>query len=290
MLRNLFFMIGAHKTASTHFQRSMVANADVLAPYDVSIVPPVPIGANLFPIKNLLREKVDAKLLQAAGERFLETYGKDAKSIMLMNENIPGTLGANMLLAGDQLYKFGPKRLKRMLTLFPGHHHVIGLAIRNPATFVVSAWQEHLKGQQFHSFDDYIKGINLNALSWVNYIERMRNAVETDLPFVVWRYEDYAEVRNQIVALFAAPEAVEKITWLEETSNQGLSANAIDFLKAVGHVSKKNRADAMEMFPRGPDAPPFSPFTANQTAELTALYNEQWATIQRMAGVHALTS
>lgn len=281
-------MIGAHKTASTHLQRSMVASSAALAQHNVAVVPPVPIGSNLLPLTNLMRDKADPRILQAAAGKFLDLHAPNAQTVLMMNENIPGTLGANMLLADDRLYKFAPKRLKRFTALFPGHHHVAALAIRNPASFLVSAWQETLKGNDFYPFERYIKDIDLSALSWVKLINRMRNAQDEDLPFLVWRYEDYSQIRDRLVGMMTSPEAAQEVTWLDETSNQGLSENALNFLQAVGHVSKKNRTDAMELFPRGPDAPPFRPFPPAQVAELTEIYDQQWAEIQSMHGVHAI--
>lgn len=289
MLKNLVFMIGAHKTASTHLQRSMVASSDALAAHDVAVVPPVPIGTNLLPLVNMMRDKADPRILQAAANKFLDIHTADKHTVLLMNENIPGTLGPNMLLADSKLYKFAPKRLKRFTALFPDHHQTVGLAIRNPATFLVSAWQETLKGNDFYPFEHYIKNIDLTALSWVQLINRMRNAQDQEVPFLVWRYEDYNQIRDQLVGLITSQDAIEDMVWLDETTNQGLSEHALNFLQAVGKVTKKNRDDAMELFPRGTDAPPFRPFGKAQLAELTELYDQQWAEIQAMPGVHTIT-
>ncbi len=288
MLKNIVFMIGAHKTATTHLQRSMVASRDALKQHDVAIVPPVPVGSNLLPLINMMRDKADPEILQAAASKFLEIHTGDQCNVLLMNENIPGTLGPNMLMAENKLYRFSPKRLKRFVSLFPDHNHVVALAIRNPASFLVSAWQETLKGSTFYPFEDYIKNIDLTQLSWVDMINRIQKAQEQKLPFVVWRYEDYSQVRDALMRAIASAEAADAVTWLEETSNQGVSEAALHFLQAVGNVSKKNREDAMELFPRGPDFPAFQPFDKQQIAEITKLYDEQWETLQSMDGVHTI--
>ena len=58
--------------------------------------------------------------------------------MVLMNENIlSASLAPDMAFKDGQLYKFGPQRVKRVLDLFPGHDIQVGMAVRNPAGFLV---------------------------------------------------------------------------------------------------------------------------------------------------------
>ncbi|MDC0737464.1 hypothetical protein N6L24_04190 [Cognatishimia sp. SS12] len=283
MTKHLIFMIGAHKTASTHFQRSMSQNAALMAEHDVAVIAPQIIGSNLFPLANLLRERIDPRLTAGAGDAFLEHYVGEAGTALLMNENISGNLRPNMLMEGDRFYRFAPKRMARLAQLFPGQRHTISLAIRNPARFLVSAWQENMKGHAFNSFDSYVSGIDLTALSWSNLIFRLRKTIDGPVDFMVWRYEDYETARQELITEIAGEACAAQIAWLDRAANQGLSAQGLAYLEALGEdITAENRAAAEKLFPRGPDFPGFAPYSDKALADLTARYDADWEVIQQM--------
>ncbi len=283
MRRQLTLLVGAHKTASTHLQRSLTGSRSALAPHGVGVIGPMPIGADILPLSGLLRGRADASLLKLAANGFLARECGDAQNIILMNENILGTLAPNMLLQGDRFYKFSPGRIKRVLQLFEDHDVSIGMAIRSPRSFLVSAWQENMKGHPFQPFRDYIDDIDLMGLQWHRMVKRVQQAVG-DIPVVVWRYEDYPAVVPSLLTRFVGT-AAKDVTLLDSAANPGFSAAALGFLEDLGDVSKDNIRDALARFPKGPANPAFDPWTADESAALATLYDKDCEKLAAMDGV-----
>lgn len=278
MRRRLTFLIGAHKTASTHLQRSLTAQRDAVRDAGVAIIGPMPIGGDILPLSELLRGRADPALLSLAAEGFLDKHAGDAPEVLLLNENILGnSLAPDMALRDNQLYKFAPARLKRVLQLFPGHDIRVGLAVRNPAGFLVSAWQENMKGHAFQPFRDYLGQTEVAQLSWLKLIKRLRQAIgETEI--FLWRYEDYADVAPRVLHHAMGP-AAGRITLKQGAANPGFSAAALDFLADNGTVTKDASAEALRRFPKGPDNPAFQPWTE---AELQAMSERYDADLQKI--------
>lgn len=287
--RQLCFLIGAHKTASTHLQRSVTRSKAALAQTGVAAIGPVPIGADLLPLADLLRGRTDPDLLRLAAEGFLQREAKDLPRALLMNENILGaSLAPRMLLQDDRLYKFAPGRLKRLLQLFPDHELSVGIAIRAPSSFLISAWQEDMKGHAFGPFRDYLGNIDPGALSWLALIKRLRQAAG-DIPFFVWRYEDYPAVAPQVLG-HCLGDSAGAVHLLEGTANPGFSAAALDHLADLGAVTKDNTIEALRRFPKGPDYPAFTPWSESELQAASARYAQDCDDLTDLDGVTLITT
>ncbi|MDO6730348.1 hypothetical protein Q4577_09975 [Marinovum sp. 2_MG-2023] len=273
MARRLTFLIGAHKTASTHLQRSLVANRAALAPEGVGVIGPMPIGADILPLSNLLRGRADPALLALAADGFLTKQAGDAADIVLMNENIVSpTLAPDMGLDDNQFYKFAPGRLKRVLQLFPDHDIRVGMAIRSPDSFLVSAWQENMKGHAFRPFRNYLGQTDVTQLSWWKLVKRLRQAIG-DTPLFLWRYEDYPAVVPTVLT-HCIGAAAAKVTMQDSAANPGFSAAALEFLARQGQVTKETTADALARFPKGRENPPFQPWNDAELRAMSERYAE----------------
>lgn len=286
MRRRLTILIGAHKTASTHLQRSVTDSRAALAPHGVGVIGPMPIGGDILPLSGLLRGRADPDLLRLAAEGFLTKHAGDAERVVLMNENILGSLAPNMLLQDDRLYKFAPGRVKRVAQLFEEHDIQVGIAIRAPETFLVSAWQEDMKGHPFQSFRHYLGKTNLAGLRWHRTLRRMQQAME-DVPLFVWRYEDYPAIAPTVLTRCMG-EAASAVTLRRGAANPGFSAAAIDYLAAQGEVTKDSTRAALETFPKGPEYPAYTPWTKDERAALTDTYARDCAKLADMDGITLL--
>ncbi|TNF23369.1 MAG: hypothetical protein EP318_00440 [Rhodobacteraceae bacterium] len=279
MRRRLTFLIGAHKTASTHLQRSLTAQRDAVTDEGVAIIGPMPIGGDILPLSDLLRGRADPALLALAAEGFLDKHAGEAPEVLLLNENILGnSLAPDMVLRDNQLYKFAPARVKRVIDLFPGHEIRLGLAVRNPAGFLVSAWQEQMKGHGFRPFRAYLDAVDVTALSWLKLVKRLRQAVgETDI--FLWRYEDYPAVAPAVLHQCMGAAAA-RITLKSTAANPGFSAAALDYLAEVGTVTREASAEALRRFPKGAENPAFQPWTEAELQAMSTRYDEDLMRIE----------
>lgn len=286
MRRRLTILIGAHKTASTHLQRSVTDSRAALAPHGVGVIGPMPIGGDILPLSGLLRGRADPDLLRLAAEGFLSKHAGDSERVVLMNENIMGSLAPNMLLQDDRLYKFAPGRVKRVAQLFESHDIQIGLAIRAPETFLVSAWQEDMKGHPFRSFRQYLGKTDLSGLRWHRTLRRMQQAME-DVQLFVWRYEDYPAIAPAVLAQCMG-EAATAVTLRTGAANPGFSAAAIDYLAAQGEVTKDSTRAALARFPKGAEYPAYDPWSDDERALLAETYASDCAKLAEINGITLL--
>ena len=283
MRRRLSLLIGAHKTASTHLQRSVTDSRAALAPHGVGVIGPMPIGADILPLSGLLRGRADPEVLRLAAEGFLSKHVGDAERVVLMNENILGSLAPNMLLQDDRLYKFAPGRVKRVVQLFETHDIQVGVAIRAPGTFLVSAWQENMKGHAFHSFRQYLGHTDLSGLRWHRMIKRMQQALG-EVKLFVWRFEDYPQVAPKVLQ-HCMGDAAGAVTLRDSAANPGFSGAAIDWLAAHGEVSKDSTREALQRFPKGTDFPAYDPWSDDERGLLDRTYDQDCAKLAEMPGV-----
>ncbi|MGY3437092.1 MULTISPECIES: hypothetical protein [unclassified Marinovum] len=271
MRRRLTFLIGAHKTASTHLQRALVAQRAVLAEAGHGVIGPMPIGGDILPLSGLLHGRADPALLALAAEGFLHKHVGAAEDVLLLNENIlSASLAPDMAFKDNQLYKFAPGRVKRVLALFPDHDIRIGLAIRNPAGFLVSAWQEHMKGHAFQPFRSYLGQADVAELSWLKLVKSLRQAIG-DREIFLWRYEDYPAVVPNVMR-HCLGAAGERIELTQSAANPGFSADALAYLEKIGQVTPDTSAEALCRFPKGPDHPPFQPWSEAETTAMSERY------------------
>lgn len=287
MRRRLTLLIGAHKTASTHLQRSVTDSRAALAPHGVGVIGPMPIGGDILPLSGLLKGRADPDLLRLAADGFLQKHAGDAGAVVLMNENILGSLAPNMLLQDNRLYKFAPGRVKRVAQLFETHDIQIGLAIRAPDTFLISAWQENMKGHAFHAFRQFLGHTDPGGLSWHRMVKRMQQALG-EVPLFVWRYEDYPQVAPKVLAQCMG-DAARAVSLRDSAANPGFSAAAIDWLAAHGTVSRETTREALERFPKGADYPAYDPWTPEERALLRDSYARDCAKLAEMPGLRLLS-
>ncbi|WP_323767271.1 hypothetical protein [Marinovum sp.] len=278
MRRRLTFLIGAHKTASTHLQRSLVAQKAPLAAKGIGVIGPMPIGGTLLPLSELLRGRAEPDLLALTAEGFLRKHAGAAETVVLMNENIlSASLAPDMAFKDDQLYKFAPQRVKRVIDLFPGHDIQVGMAVRNPAGFLVSAWQEHMKGHAFRPFRDYLGPADVAAISWLRLVKKLRQALG-ETPLFLWRYEDYPAVVPAVLRQCMGAAGGD-VALLDSAANPGFSANALDYLAEVGKVTPETTAEALRRFPKGLENPAFHPWTEDEKKAMSERYDQDLARI-----------
>ncbi|WP_116598566.1 hypothetical protein [Primorskyibacter marinus] len=282
--RRITFLIGAHKTATTHLQRSLQASAKPLMDRGIAAIGPMPLGADLIPFAELAGKRTDHAFLQMVAEAFLSKYCDDAPHALLMNENIMGQLRPKPLLRGNRLYAPAPDRLERLCALFPDHDLDFGMAIRNPADFLVSAWGEDMKGGTFYPFRDYIRGVDLSRLGWADLVIRLQRATD-GRPFTIWQYEEYPAMVPALLKHLLGEEAASQVHLKDGRLNPGLSADAVALLRKGGDAGQQAFKAAQAAFPKSATHPAFDPWDAATRQCFNASYARDIAAIRALPGV-----
>lgn len=290
-LASITLLAGAHKTASTHLQSTLMAQRARLAAEGVGLIGPREVRVHL----RAAMQPVDLAPAEAhalACAAFAQLC-PGARHIVVMEEN---TLGATFrpLLLGPKglLYPFAGRRLSDAWAAFAGPELRLGLAIRAPATFLPSCWSEQLLHGEWQSFRDYVQGVPPGVPRWSSLINRVR-AVQPELTF--WAYEDYPAVLPQIID-WATGLAGFGATCppLAERPRPGLSAEAAEILHRKmaaepGRDHKRMARRARWAAPLEPGIAPFRPWTEAERSRLDAAYTEDLRALTTLAGVRRLT-
>ncbi|MDM8165508.1 hypothetical protein [Roseovarius sp.] len=286
--RRLVFLVGAHKTASSHLQQSLLDAAPALTARGVAILPPKVIRADLTPVSALVRDGISPEIGQGAGAAFLSLHGGPAPTVVLMDENILGSTDRKMLMRKTRLYPWAHHRLGRIISLFPGHDIEIGLAIRSPATFLPSCWSESLHHGPYEPFRRFIKGVDPLAFSWSALADRLHDAAP-HARIIAWRYEDYPQVFPHLTARLLGPDAGPQVSPVDRIMRPGLSAKAAQWLGQQQTPDKDTVLAARKRFPKQENAPGLDPWTASDHAAMATAYADDTAALTTLPYVHLVT-
>jgi hypothetical protein len=117
-----------------------------------------------------------------------------AKRIVLSSENflcVPSRIFENGLL-----YDQAGTRPKCLRDLFPGYEVEFFLAVRNPATFIPSAFKQ--KSQFVADFATFLDGVDVEQIRWSDVILAIRDT-NPDSKITVWCNEDTPLIWPQVI-------------------------------------------------------------------------------------------
>lgn len=288
MARRLTFLIGAHKTATTHIQRALGTASDRMEAQGLRYVGTRPVGTDIIPLLDLL-PRTSLPVVQAAFETAMDLHCGGFDTVLLSNENIMGGLKPRQVMGDDGLYAPAVARVAALAKLSRGNDLRIGIALRNPATFLVSAWGETMKDGAYTPFERYMGNRDATRLTWLPLIKKMQQAAP-EAHFVLWRYEDYPAIA---AALFDAlhPGLSDIVTVRQgKRINPGFSAKAIEALKAGGDWSREAFREMQEKFPKSEEFPAYDPWTPSLRTEITDKYATDWNALTKLENVTCLSA
>ncbi|SOB94041.1 hypothetical protein [Rhodobacter maris] len=290
-LASITLLVGAHKTASTHLQTTLLSVRERLAPEGVGVVGPREVRDFLRPaIQPETRSPIETVALAHAA---LSQLCPGARHVVVMEENTLGVTARNLLLGeGGLIYPFATRRLREALACFGGAEVRVGLAIRNPATFLASCWSEHLLNAPWQPFRDYVAGIPPDLPRWLWLTNRMLQATD-DL--TIWTYEDYPAVLPQIIDWATGLKGFgATVTPYELAPRPGLSQRAAEILHT--RMTEDPERDhkvalrrARRVAPLGPNTPRFDPWSIEEHALFAESYAEDLLSLATASPVRWLT-
>jgi len=283
--------LGAHKTASTHLQRSLKKNQNRLNAAGYTYFTPKQCRDALFPITLRLRDGGDRAALQKHAEMMFHGAANGNANLILSDENIIGHL--NQLFNNDLIYPWSNFRTARFFALLPDHRFELFISLRNMASFLPSAYVENLLHSEYLTFEQFLKGTEPWAFSWATMMRRFGN-MSGGRQFTVWRYEDYGAIKSDIVAAMTTTNLAKGFKFLNKRPRPILSHAAVDYYANQRISGRSGPAadllqDAGELFPLGEQYPAFQPFDRQTIEKLDEKYLNDMKLIANMAHVRMIS-
>ncbi|MEO0773373.1 MAG: hypothetical protein AAFZ04_09355 [Pseudomonadota bacterium] len=284
-MTRLVILAGAHKTASSHIQHSLLGSAPALNDLGIAVIGPKTMRRDLTPFSQLLRDGMTEEVVRAGADGFLKHHGGEADTIALMDENILGGTDRKMLMRRKKLYPWAHTRVARLLHLFEGHDVELALATRNPATFLPSCWSESLHHGRYDDFDSFMTGFDATDKIWTRLVDRILTTCPS-LNVTLWRYEDFGALGTSLYARLLKPGADSAVTPDPDIRRAGLSQQAADWFQAQDSRDKATVQEARARFPKTGPENAFSPWSEAERAALNKSYKRD---INRLADRDGVT-
>jgi len=282
--------LGAHKTATSHFRKLLLKNAPLLEAHQLALPDALTIRHEIT--KQLAYPAPDQTLsVEQTGIAHRLAVGR--ARVHILDENIIGSPAR--IFQARRMYPRAAMRVGRALRLLPGCQTRLFLAIRNPVTFLVSAYLETVRNTGFLSFETYLDQTPLAEIRWARMVKDIR-AVAKDVPIFIWQYEHYLELIPQLVALTLGLEqhAPPEFLALDEVVRPGMSAKALSEMERQ-NMQKTKRSDGrkiqaiMDQFPRTQESGAPRVLTPDQIQILERNYRQDIELIGNISGVTLIT-
>lgn len=284
MLPQIALHIGAHKTATTHLQRSLseqrtkveAANARFFGPPFFRTGPGI---AELFGL--------EGAVTAADARAHLTKMAGPAARVVMSEENFIGTMHNRHAKIEMPLYPKASQRLCELADRLAPEGIDVFLGVRNPAAYITSGYCQALIGGHKVVLDE-VKAMNpITGVDWSDLVRRLRDTAGVR-HLTVWQYEDYHALFGQIVTgLIGAPNTVEP---LQSVVHPGLSTEAVAriLMRYADGKGRKAAVRARDKFPVGPEYASFDAFDDIENAAAAEQYRKQISQIAAMDGVTLL--
>lgn len=276
--------VGAHKTATTHLQRSLSKQSDLLQDRGVRFFGPPYFrkGASLD-VRFGLQGDVSAPQAQAT---FAQMAG-DARRVIISEENFIGTMHNRFAQMAFPLYPGASDRIDALAAQIAPEGLDVFLGLRDPADYINSCYCQALIGGHKVILEEVKAHNRISAIDWPDLVARIR-ATKSVRKLIVWRYEDYSALFPAIMEQMVGRGC--GITPLEIRINSGLSQEAVAriLMRYADGKGREAAVRARDRFPVGPDHPPFDAFDPWERNSAAAQYTAQIAKIAAMDDVTLL--
>ena len=277
--------LGAHKTATTHLQHSLIAHRIPLWEDGIRTYMPPHLRGDDQSLEARFDLPINRKVTGAGpgAEEVRAGLIGNARRLLVSEENFIGVLQTRKGRVRLPLYPRARQRLTMLIpVLAPAQGVDLCLAIREPARFLNSAYGQVLMGGHAITPDVFKADNPLGAVDWVDVIARLRDTPGVNR-LTVWRHEDYRDLFPAIAGVLLGDTPV-PVAPVGEVIHPGLSRDAVDH--ALGGAGDATAARAR--FPVGADHPPFDAFTAKERDLSREFYAAQIAEIAALPGVDLL--
>ncbi len=287
---NLSLHLGAHKTATTHLQRSLSAAKEMLIVNGVRYY-----GPDYFRRTGRSIDKMfgisgthgpPPRRTPAAQLAFL---AKGAEHVLLSEENFIGGFDAPDIDGAPGFYAAAERRVTALVHQVHDIRLRLFLGIRDPANFLTSAYSQSLLSGRIATPRQFRADYPLAAVDWADLVARLR-AVPGVRNVYVWRFEDHAEIAPLVLRRMMPGPVGRHVGLIDGRVNVALSGRALaDVLARHKAGETGGLADlARRAFPVGPRQPRLTIFDTKANAFSLIRYADQLARIEAIDGVTIL--
>ena len=277
--------LGAHKTATTHLQRSIDEYEKATGGAGVKCYGPQYLRADSRPIQNLFGLKPwcgDFKPKRTP-EKQLQFLAQGCQRVFISDENFLGSLhhGDGHLVL--PLYPDASDRLIALAKALPGVRIRLFLAIRCPDTFIESAYSQTLLSGHFLSPADFKAKHQVHCVDWVPLVRGLANLPGIE-SLMVWQYEDYPKIFSYLVRRMLRWKLGTVIKPLKGNLHAGLSEEAVQRIfewRDLGYEGPLANL-AREDFPINETRSRFTIFDSEEKKQAKAVYCDQ---IKQISGI-----
>ena len=274
--------IGAHKTATTHLQRSVQAHRAALRGQGVAYFGPLQLRGD----KPSLGQRLSLFEQSGKGDPKGALAGmlRRATRLVVSEENFTGGLQPLRGQISTPLYPGAESRLTALAAAIAPDGIDVFLGVRHPARFLTSVYGQMLLGGARLSVADFRAANPPFSVDWADYVKRLMQTPGVK-SVTVWRYEDYGPLFTQIVDAMIGPNT--GVTPLPDIMHRGLSVAAVKqiqdaFARAEdGEVAVRAR----KAYPVGPENPAFAVYGRITSAVSGLRYARQVRQIAAVPGV-----
>jgi len=269
--------LGAHKTATTHFQKALHRHREALRAAGIDFVRPVELRAALAPEAGrlLLPWRTRARL-----GHVLAGLTTGAPTLAISEENLIGQIRD---LFDARPYDDLDRRLAPLARLAGDRPLTLFLAIRPFDRLWASAHAEALRHHPHDPtrIDRLRRTARTSPPRWTDVVARLRRACPR-ATLHVWRYDDYEAHWRDIAAAFLGAD-VGRIPAVTRP-RRSMSPSAEGVRLAEGAAGRRGEVAAIYAAHPAGSAEPFAPFDAVETAALRDAYAADLAALAAEPG------
>jgi hypothetical protein len=229
--------IGAHATDDNRLINCLRANRDLLWQRGVSIPAPAKYRNHL---REALRlgERTEDFVFGRDGFFEIADIDPEDSRLVLSSQNVLGI--ADRIFHRNELYGLLEQRARTLTRLFPEDELEIFVGLRNPATFIPTAFE--LSGT-----DDirlFLGETNIYQLRWSHFIKRLQ-AVMPDTRVTAWCNEDLPLIFGQVARAMAGVSISQPLTNIDSVLQDVLSEEGLRNYRSYidAHPPKTDRQE-----------------------------------------------
>jgi hypothetical protein len=281
---DIHLYLGAHKTATTHLQGTLLANRNTLSSRKITLSAPQDLRKTWLP-EFFKYCKSSDKGVESGQLEKLQSVSPRHGLWILTEENILGV--SNDLKERSGIYPATADRLKGLAELFGREANLsLFFSLRSYDTFYRSAYSEIVRNRGYLPFDEFYDESRFENNSWIETVE-MFQSVLPQANITLWKFEDFRELLPRLVRLLTGIEEVNELldAYQPERTRPSLSQKTIEVLKVLSPVlSREESLNLVErinhVYSQANGYSSYTPFNEQQEASFRDRYEIDIQTIK----------
>ena len=270
---------GAHKTATTHLQDSLLLASEQLRDSQTVYIPRA-----VFRKKGILAQVGLAsnrmsfwRFKRPSLERILSENGYSADTIIISDENILGS--TRCLLAG--IYPDAKHKLTKWKRVIGRDKVDIFISIRNYKDILPSAYSQALRDGEMRSFESILNNWIDTHPSWLSLINTARDLFSNS-QVTIWSFDNYIKDALNILSEFSGV-ALTELDLRGSDQNRRMPAEAISKIQKLERsLSRSERSERILDVLKGSSPDPYDPVTIENKEILNSRYLQDCEAIKNM--------